>query len=116
MRQSSRAGKVSGDDCLPENISFGDVSIDFANMELVRAGKESRLTVTELNLLRYMLRNAGRVMAREEILASVWGYADGRETRTLDAHIWKLRQKMERNPHRPVYLRTVQCVGYRLTV
>ena len=71
MRQSSRGGKVSGDDYLPENVSFGDVSIDFTNMELVRAGKESRLTVTELNLLRYMLRNAGRVMAREEILASV---------------------------------------------
>ena len=116
MRQTRRAGNLSFDDQLPENVSFGDVSIDFANMELVRAGKESRLTVTELNLLRYMLRHAGQVVAREEILASVWGYKEGRETRTLDAHVWKLRQKLESNPHRPVYLRTVQCVGYRLTV
>lgn len=104
--QSSRRGFV-------QVASFGDIQVDFAKMELFRAGREVRLTATEYRLLAYLLKNRQRVVSRKELLDEVWRRNNNSLTRTVDSHVAKLRQKIETDPTRPVHLRTVHCVGYR---
>src|ERR1041385_6220729 len=74
-----------------ENFSFSDVFIDFARMEIVRAGKNISLTAQEFKTLKFMVQNAERVITRDELLNEVWGYHNYPSTRTVDNHILKLR-------------------------
>ena len=60
-----------------------------------------------------MLQNAERVISREELLTKVWGYQNYPTTRTVDNHILKLRQKLEREPSSPVHFLTVHSAGYK---
>ena len=73
-------------------------------------------TRREMDLLQYLCQQAGRPVAREELLARVWGYANHMEieTRTVDIHIAKLRRKIETDPASPEAIVTVRCAGYRL--
>jgi len=73
-------------------------------------------TRREMDLLQYLKQNAGRPVAREELLARVWGYANHMEieTRTVDIHIAKLRRKIEQDPSEPEAIVTVRGAGYRL--
>jgi two-component system alkaline phosphatase synthesis response regulator PhoP len=96
-----------------EVASFGDVRVDFARMELVRNGGEVQLTATEFKLLAFLLQNPERVISRKELLDTIWGYPTDPATRTVDIHISKLRQKVERDPANPIHLRTVHCSGYK---
>jgi len=106
MRRSTRApsGDVSG---------FGDVRVDFLKMELTRGGRLVQMTAQEFKILRFMLQNPERVISREELLNTVWGYQNYPSTRTVDNHILKLRQKLEKDPANPVYFRTVHSSGYK---
>ena len=94
-------------------VSFGEVRVDFAGMELVRNGCEVQLTATEFKLLAFLLQNPERVISRKELLDTIWGYPTDPATRTVDIHISKLRQKVERDPANPIHLRTVHCSGYK---
>jgi DNA-binding response OmpR family regulator len=96
-----------------ENFSFSDVFIDFARMEIVRAGKNISLTAQEFKTLKFMVQNAERVITRDELLNEVWGYHNYPSTRTVDNHILKLRQKLEKDPANPIHFRTVHGVGYK---
>jgi two-component system alkaline phosphatase synthesis response regulator PhoP len=96
-----------------EVASFGDVRVDFARMELVRNGDGVQLTATEFKLLAFLLQNPERVISRKEFLDTIWGYPTDSATRTVDIHISKLRQKLERDPANPIHLRTVHCSGYK---
>ena len=78
-----------------------------------RAGVELKLTRAEYNLLTYFLQNADRPLTREMILNSVWGYDWLPHTRTVDAHVVRLRQKLEPDASRPRHFLTVHGVGYR---
>jgi len=73
-------------------------------------------TRREMDLLQYLCQQAGRPVAREELLARVWGYANHMEieTRTVDIHIAKLRRKIETDPANPEAIITVRGAGYRL--
>ncbi len=96
-----------------EKFSFGDVAIDFTKMEIVREGQTIPLTAQEFKTLKFMVQNAERVITRDELLNEVWGYHNYPSTRTVDNHILKLRQKLEKDPANPVHFRTVHGVGYK---
>jgi len=82
-------------------------------MEIHRNGRPVILTCKEFKTLAYLIKNPRRVISRDELLSEVWGYANYPSTRTVDNHILKLRQKLERDPSRPVHFRTVQGAGYK---
>jgi DNA-binding response OmpR family regulator len=96
-----------------EKFSFDDIHIDFTKMEVMRDGKTIALTAQEFKTLKFMAQNAERVITRDELLNEVWGYHNYPSTRTVDNHILKLRQKLEKDPANPVHFRTVHGVGYK---
>ncbi|MCU1323654.1 MAG: two component transcriptional regulator, winged helix family [Acidobacteriaceae bacterium] len=98
-----------------KTFNFGDVSVDFARMELQRAGEAVSLTAHEFKLLRYFIENPGRVISRVELLNDVWGYENYPTTRTVDNQILKLRQKLEIDPAQPKHFRTVHGAGYKFS-
>ena len=94
-------------------FTFGDVTISFSAMEAIRKGQPVVLTTMEFKTLKYLIQNARRVVSRDELLNEVWGYENYPCTRTVDNHILRLRQKLERDPSRPVHFRTVHGAGYK---
>jgi DNA-binding response OmpR family regulator len=82
-------------------------------MEIHRNGRAVTLTRKEFQTLAYLIKNARRVISREELLNEVWGYESYPCTRTVDNHILRLRQKLERNPSRPVHFQTIHGAGYK---
>jgi DNA-binding response OmpR family regulator len=106
LRRTARTGSS-------DVVSFGDISADFNKMEVLRNGEPVQLTAQELKTLRFMAQNAERVISRDELLNEVWGYQNYPSTRTVDNHILKLRQKLERDPGNPVHFRTVHGMGYK---
>ncbi len=94
-------------------VSFDDITIDFKKMEVHRSGKVVILTAQEFKTLKFLVENADRVISRDELLNDVWGYQNYPSTRTVDNHILKLRQKLERDPASPVHFRTVHGMGYK---
>src|ERR1700728_2757260 len=94
-------------------VSFDGISIDFKKMEVLRNGKVVVLTAQEFKTLQFLVQNADRVIGRDELLNEVWGYQNYPSTRTVDNHILKLRQKLERAPGSPVHFRTLHGMGYK---
>jgi DNA-binding response OmpR family regulator len=92
---------------------FDGISVDFAKMEVCREGQLIALTAQELKTLKFLLQNPDRVISRDELLNEVWGYQNYPSTRTVDNHILKLRQKLEREPSNPTHFRTVHGIGYK---
>ena len=95
-------------------LHFGPTTVDLTTRTATRAGAARGLTRTEYALLELFVRNPGRPLAREFLLEKVWGYTDQANTRTLETHIWRLRQKLGENPGEPRWLRTVPSAGYIL--
>jgi len=94
-------------------IQFGENAIDLERRVVSRAEKELKMTPAEYNLLTYFVSNPDRPLTRDMILNSVWGYESFPNTRTVDAHVVKLRQKLEPDPNCPKHFLTVHGVGYR---
>lgn len=94
-------------------LSFGDVQVDLERRSIVRNGEELKFTPAEYNLLTYFLQNPDRALSRDVILNSVWGYESYPNTRTVDAHVVRLRQKFEKDSNAPRHFITVHKVGYR---
>ena len=92
---------------------FGEVRVNLLTMEISRSEKPVVLTAHEFKLLRFFIKTPERVVSRNELLNEVWGYHNYPSTRTVDNHILKLRQKLERDPANPVHFRTVHGVGYK---
>lgn len=95
------------------HLAFGDVKVNFASMEASRKGEPVMLTALEFKTLKYLAQNERRVISRDELLNEVWGYENYPCTRTVDNHILRLRQKLERDPSRPIHFCTVHGVGYK---
>lgn len=93
--------------------NFGEVSVDFAKMEVLRSGQPISMTAQEFKVLKFLMENAERVVSREELLNEVWGYHNYPSTRTVDNHILKLRQKLEKDPAQPIHFRTMHGAGYK---
>jgi DNA-binding response OmpR family regulator len=94
-------------------ISFGDVQVNLDRRIVTRRGAEIKFTPAEYNLLTFFLHNPDRPLSRDMILNSVWGYESFPNTRTVDAHVVRLRQKLEKDPNCPRYFITLHKVGYR---
>jgi DNA-binding response OmpR family regulator len=94
-------------------ISFADVQVDLDRRVVTRAGEEVKMTRAEYNLLTFFLQNPDRALTRDVILNSVWGYESFPNTRTVDAHIVRLRQKLEPDAETPHHFITMHGVGYR---
>jgi DNA-binding winged helix-turn-helix (wHTH) protein len=93
---------------------FEDVCVDFTKMEVSRSsGEPITLTTQEFKTLKCFLLNPDRVFSRGELLNEAWGYENYPSTRTVDNHVLRLRQKLERDPAQPVHFRTVHRVGYK---
>jgi len=91
----------------------GALRVDFARKEVIRDGKPIHLSGREFQLLRYFMERAGTTISRSELLRAVWGYDASAYTRTVDVHVFSLRQKLEEEPSRPELITTVAGVGYR---
>jgi two-component system alkaline phosphatase synthesis response regulator PhoP len=92
---------------------FGDVRVDFRRAEVFRAGAPVQLSALEFKLLAFFVQNRGALLTRDLLLDKVWGYDATPTTRTVDVHVAALRQRLEPNPSRPVYLLTAHRRGYR---
>ena len=105
-RIASEGGRV-------EHFRFGEIELDFKRHHAARDGQLLHLTAREFDLLRYFVRRRGETVSRDELLDKVWGMRTYPLSRTVDNHIAKLRQKIERLPAEPEYLITVHGLGYR---
>ncbi len=108
-----RAAIRSANDICWNAFRFGDVTVDFPKLEVTRGGSPVLLCPKEFETLKFMIRNAERIISRDELLSAVWGYQAYRATRTVDNHILRLRQKLETDPVHPVHFRTIPRVGYK---
>jgi len=98
---------------LPGELQFDDVEIDFRRYVARRSGKSVEMTRKEFATLRLLVARAGEVVTRDELLNEVWGFESYPVSRTVDNHIAGLRAKLEKDPARPVHIRTVHGVGYK---
>lgn len=94
-------------------LSFADIEVDLERRVVTRKGQEVRFTPAEYNLLTFFLQNPDRPLSRDMILNSVWGYESFPNTRTVDAHVVRIRQKLEADPNCPRHFITLHKVGYR---
>jgi two-component system, OmpR family, KDP operon response regulator KdpE len=94
----------------------GDLVVDLNLREVLMNGQPVSLTPTEYDLLRTLVKNAGKVLTHDQLLRAVWGTAYESETHMLQVNISNLRRKIEPDPLRPVYLITEPGVGYRLKI
>jgi len=96
-----------------DKIEFDDVVVDFKAYKTERAEQPIELSAREYRLLRYLVAKNGSVVSRDELLDEVWGYNSYPSTRTVDNHIARLRQKIERDVTQPQRIITVHGVGYK---
>jgi two-component system, OmpR family, alkaline phosphatase synthesis response regulator PhoP len=94
-------------------FSFDGKTIDFPRLQLQSGSQIFQLTVMEVELLRYLIRNSGRPVTRKEILENVWGLHEDTDTRAIDNFIVRLRRYIENEPARPRHLLTVRGIGYQ---
>jgi len=92
---------------------FDGKTIDFASLELRAGDRTIHLTLMEAELLRYLIKHAGKAVSRKVMLEEVWGLREDTDTRAIDNFIVRLRKYLEDEPAKPRYLLTVRGVGYR---
>jgi DNA-binding response OmpR family regulator len=97
----------------PQQISLRKLSLDPVARRVFKDEEELQLSAREFDLLAILMKNAGRAMSREELIAQVWGDDWVGDPRTLDVHVRWLRLKIEEDPASPQYIQTVRGYGYR---
>ena len=108
LRRTQRRSAVA------KELTLGDTRIDLVKQLATRKRKPLHLTAKEFAMLRLLAEARGEPVSRERFLDIVWGYTAFPTTRTVDMHIAQLRQKVEKNPDEPRWIKTVHGVGYRL--
>jgi DNA-binding response OmpR family regulator len=98
------------------DLRFGPLTIDLDGRTVTLDGNPLSLAPKEFDLLALLASHPGRVFGRDTLLEKVWGYDYVGESRTVDVHIQRLRQKIEPNPHEPQFLLTVRNIGYKFEV
>ena len=96
-----------------DRYSFGDVDVNLRSCQVSRKGKAMDFSSKEFELLKYFLCHPGETLSRDRLLEEVWGYDRFPTTRTVDAHIVRLRQKVEPKPEEPRFILTVHGTGYK---
>jgi len=108
-RKSDKAGPEPAD----KEMVVGSFVIKPEQYEIYFNGEVLELTLKEYELLELLIRNKGRVLKRDYLLQVLWDYADSVNTRVLDVHISKLREKIEKDSRDPKYIKTVRGLGYK---
>ncbi len=93
-------------------ITCGDITLDTSERNAYKNGKTVELTAREFDLMELLMKNPGHVYSRENLLDIIWGYEYQGEIRTVDVHVRRLREKLERVPAQPEYIMTKWGVGY----
>ena len=93
-------------------LTVGDLSLNTEERVAIRDGQVVDLTAKEYDLIELLMRNPRRVYSRENLMNVVWGYAYAGDYRTVDVHIRRLREKLEKNPAEPEHIMTKWGVGY----
>jgi two-component system, OmpR family, alkaline phosphatase synthesis response regulator PhoP len=118
LRRSAHLTAVNENNSTGEHtanvISIGDVEIYPDNYEVHVHKKALELTPKEFELFLYLANHKGRVLTRDQLLNAVWNYEFVGDTRIVDVHISHLREKIEPNTKKPVYIKTVRGLGYKL--
>ena len=105
-----RAGSVPKS---KDRYTFGDVEVNLQSCQVSRRGRSLDFSSKEFDLLKYFLSHPGEALTRDRLLEEVWGYDKFPTTRTVDAHIVRLRQKLEAKPDDPRFFLTVHGTGYK---
>lgn len=113
IRAVLRRGSGSTDDDFDDVLEAGGVRVDVDRHVVTVRGEEMQLPLKEFELLEMLVRNAGRVMTRGQLIDRVWGSDYVGDTKTLDVHIKRLRAKIEVNPSEPKLLTTLRGLGYK---
>ena len=111
MRAVLRRGQDA--ELLPDVLEAAGVRMDVERHEVSVDGERIKLALKEFELLEMLLRNAGRVMTRGQLIDRIWGSDYVGDTKTLDVHVKRLRTKIESDPANPRYLITVRGLGYK---
>ena len=115
IRAQLRRSNLAGDGLQRDKpIQVGDLRLEPASHEVWLRGEQVGLTRLEFNLLYCMAQRAGKVLTREDILRLVWGENEAIDLRGIDAHIRRLRAKVEDDPDEPKRIQTVHGVGYKM--
>jgi len=96
-----------------DRYTFGDVEVNLQSCQVSRRGRSLEFSSKEFDLLKYFLSHPGEALTRDRLLEEVWGYDKFPTTRTVDAHIVRLRQKLEPRPDDPHFFLTVHGTGYK---
>lgn len=96
-------------------INAGDLTIDIDERKVIVAGKETKLTPKEFEVLKYLVNRAGRVITHQVLLEAIWGWEATDQVEYLRVFINQLRRKIEPDSHHPRYIITEPWVGYRFT-
>ena len=96
-----------------DRYTFGDVEVNLQSCQVSRRGRSLDFSSKEFDLLKYFLSHPGEAITRDRLLEEVWGYDKFPTTRTVDAHIVRLRQKLEPKPDDPRFFLTVHGTGYK---
>jgi two-component system alkaline phosphatase synthesis response regulator PhoP len=92
---------------------FADFRLDIPAVKLTRKGEEIKLSPKEFKLLELFLKKPGRALTRDDILNTVWGYDCYVGQRSIDRFVTTLRNKIEPDPHNPIYIHTIREIGYK---
>ena len=112
LRRSNLQAGLSSAATSATRISHGSVTLDTERRIAEVDGRTVDLTVKEFDLVELLLRNPGKVYSREALLDTIWGYDYQGDIRTVDVHVRRLREKLERNPAEPACIITKWGVGY----
>jgi DNA-binding response OmpR family regulator len=108
-----RSGSVAVGGGGERPLSYGDLNIDPRTRLVTMRGENVELTATEFNLLWFMVQHPRQVFKRDQLLENVWGFSEYVDPSTVTVHIRRLREKLEADPSKPVWLMTVWGVGYK---
>jgi DNA-binding response OmpR family regulator len=107
-----RASITAQEPVEPKVLKKGHITVNEQNRSAMKDGQEVELTMKEFDLILFLMKNPGKVYSREALLSLVWGYDYQGDTRTVDVHIRRLREKLEIIPAQPEYIMTKWGVGY----
>jgi DNA-binding response OmpR family regulator len=96
-----------------DTYEFADFVFDISAHRLLKNGEEIKLSPKEFGLLEFFLKKQGKALTRDEILNAVWGYNSFSGHRSVDRFVTTLRNKIETDPHNPVFIHTLREVGYK---
>lgn len=96
-----------------DTMEIGNIKVDSERHEVMVSGKPTALPLKEFELLEFLMRNAGRVLTRGQLMDRIWGSNYVGDGKTLDVHVKRLRSKIEPDPNNPTLITTIRGLGYR---